>query len=70
MMLKPEGRVVLISGANRGIGRAMAERLYADGYTLSLGVRRPETVGDWNVASDGARVLVHPFEARDAASPA
>jgi NAD(P)-dependent dehydrogenase (short-subunit alcohol dehydrogenase family) len=70
MSLSPHGRVAMISGANRGIGRAMADRLYAGGYTLSLGVRRPETVADWAMAGDTARVLVHPFEARDAASPA
>lgn len=38
-MLSPEQRVVMISGANRGIGKAIAKRLANDGYTLSLGVR-------------------------------
>jgi NAD(P)-dependent dehydrogenase (short-subunit alcohol dehydrogenase family) len=38
-MLTPTGRVVLISGANRGIGLALAQVLYAKGYTLSLGAR-------------------------------
>ena len=68
-MLKPQGRVVLVSGANRGIGRAIAERLHADGYCLSLGVRRPEAVADWKMFADG-RAHVHPFEARDTDAPA
>ncbi|MCG8357719.1 MAG: SDR family NAD(P)-dependent oxidoreductase [Kiloniellales bacterium] len=38
-MLDPEGRVIMVSGASRGIGRAIGETLYRKGYTLSLGVR-------------------------------
>jgi len=38
-MLNPKGRVVMISGANRGIGKAVAETLKASGYELSLGAR-------------------------------
>lgn len=34
--LSPEGRVILISGANRGIGRALAQRLHAEGYVQRL----------------------------------
>lgn len=44
-MLSPKGRVVMISGANRGIGAALATRLAAAGCSLSLGARRPETLG-------------------------
>jgi NAD(P)-dependent dehydrogenase (short-subunit alcohol dehydrogenase family) len=34
-------RTLLISGASRGIGRAIAERALAEGHRLSLGVRDP-----------------------------
>ncbi len=43
-MLKPNGRVIMISGANRGIGLATAQVLAAQGYTLSLGARQPDAI--------------------------
>lgn len=43
-MLDPIDRVFLISGANRGIGAALARRLGEAGCRLSLGARRPETL--------------------------
>ena len=39
-------RTALVSGANRGIGLAIADRLAGEGWNLSLGVRQPETVPD------------------------
>ena len=64
--LSPEGRVVMISGASRGIGLAITRRLHEDGYAVSLGVRRPgaATLADF----DPSRTLVHRFDAEDAAT--
>ena len=43
-MIQPEGRVVMVSGANRGIGAATARLLAARGYRLSLGARDPASI--------------------------
>ena len=37
--LPAAGRVIMVSGANRGIGLAIARRLHGDGYRVSLGAR-------------------------------
>lgn len=67
-MLEVNDRVVMISGANRGIGRAIAERLAAAGYRLSLGVRRPETLDSGIGAATGERLLRHRYDALDPAT--
>ena len=56
-------RVVMISGANRGVGRAIARRLFAEGYRLSLGVRKPDSI-DLSRDFDGERVMVVAYDAR------
>lgn len=64
-LLDPKGRVIMISGASRGIGEAITRRLLADGYSLSLGVRNPSAArkkfGD-------AAVQIERFDAQDAAT--
>jgi NADP-dependent 3-hydroxy acid dehydrogenase YdfG len=63
-MLAPDGRVILISGANRGIGLATAALLAERGYRLSLGARDPAAI-------DTARfpdALAAEWHAEDAAS--
>ena len=39
-MIEANGRVVMISGANRGIGLAIARNLYKAGFSLSLAARK------------------------------
>ncbi|KQW28575.1 short-chain dehydrogenase [Rhizobium sp. Root274] len=41
MMMSPEGAVVLVSGASRGIGGHLAAELLRQGWSVSLGMRQP-----------------------------
>ena len=63
-MLDADGRVVLVSGANRGIGRAIAARLLEGGYTLSLGARRPEAL-EAVFGEEDSRRSHHRFDAEN-----
>lgn len=55
-------RVAMISGANRGIGAALARELARQGWALSLGMRRPAPLD----GVDGDAML-HRYEATEAA---
>lgn len=57
-----DNRVVMISGANRGIGRSLTERLYEDGYRLSLGARDISTL-EWTNSYQTNRILTCHYDA-------
>lgn len=69
-MLNTTDRVAVISGANRGIGQAIARKLASEGYRLSLGARDVtmlEAVA--TVLQLGPdRFLVNHFDATDSAT--
>ena len=64
-MIDPQGRVVMISGANRGIGLAIARNLYQAGFSLSLASRKISSldgiVKDWS----NKKILTSKFDAMD-----
>ncbi|MCC7271178.1 MAG: SDR family NAD(P)-dependent oxidoreductase [Alphaproteobacteria bacterium] len=55
----------MVSGANRGIGNAVARRLQRDGYRLSLGVRMPKSFAGLPGTGE---VEVFPYEAAEPAA--
>lgn len=64
-MLAPDGRVIMISGANRGIGLAVAQVLYDAGYSLSLGVRDLGSLDGITNGWDADRFLIGRYDAQD-----
>ncbi|MYB04386.1 MAG: SDR family NAD(P)-dependent oxidoreductase [Acidimicrobiaceae bacterium] len=63
--ISADGRVVMLSGANRGMGAAIATRLAADGYRLSLGARRLDALAQVAPDIGPDRVLLNYHEATD-----
>ncbi|MFT7602349.1 MAG: NADP-dependent 3-hydroxy acid dehydrogenase YdfG [Acidimicrobiales bacterium] len=65
-MLSTADRVVMVSGAARGLGRAIANQLHSDGFSLSLGARDLSAleamIDGWSSCS------VHYFDATNPAS--
>lgn len=62
-MIESTGRVVLISGASRGIGRAIALSLHAKGYTISAGARDVKALEQSLESIRGDRLLCASYEA-------
>jgi NADP-dependent 3-hydroxy acid dehydrogenase YdfG len=64
-MLDPNRRVILVSGATRGIGLAVAQTLYKQGYTLSLGARDPSALATLVDDMDASRAMTARYDADD-----
>lgn len=62
-----ENKVALVTGASRGIGRAIAERLAADGADLAICARRLENLEETVAAVEalGRRVLPYAVDVSD-----
>ena len=59
-MLPSKDRVIMITGANRGIGHATAKSLVMYGYQVSLGARKPDNIPE---IGDNENVITHHWDA-------
>lgn len=62
-------KVIMISGANRGIGLGIAKVLHDAGYHLSLGARSVDQLKEATSGWDESRIFLHSYEASDKDSP-
>ena len=67
-MLDPTDRTVMVSGANRGVGNAIARRLHADGFNVSAGGRDVDALVESLDGCVGDRLLCHVYDADEPGS--
>jgi NADP-dependent 3-hydroxy acid dehydrogenase YdfG len=67
-ILLPAGRVIMVSGASRGIGAAIARKLLSEGYRLSLASRNPDAIANVVGEFGADQALVRQFDAQDLSS--
>ena len=63
-MKKTEKKVVMISGATRGIGKVVAEKLSEEGCLLSLGLRNPGSLTGSLSSIPKTQRLYHAYDAK------
>ena len=63
-MKNTEKKVVMISGANRGIGKVVAEKLSEEGYLLSLGIRNPGSLTGSLSSIPETQLICHAYDAK------
>ena len=59
-----EKKVVMISGANRGIGKVIAEKLSEDGYLLSLGIRNLDSLPRSLSSEPESKLICNAYDAK------
>jgi NADP-dependent 3-hydroxy acid dehydrogenase YdfG len=62
-MLNVDNRIVMVSGASRGIGRTVVDRLLKSGFRVSAGLR------DLSRLQESEKLMTHRYDAEDAESP-
>ena len=63
-MKNTEEKVVMISGANRGIGKVVAEKLSEEGYFLSVGIRNTGSLTGSLSSIPETKLLCHAYDAK------